>query len=136
MKIRTHHEMQQYAAFEDRYEYLRIPGAVGRATFGFDRYLNQKFYTSRQWKRVRDEVIVRDNGCDLGVPGYEIQDLILVHHMNPIRLEDLVAGNPDVLNPDFLVCTSKVTHLAIHYGDSKLLPALPVERKRGDTRLW
>lgn len=121
---------------EDRYNYLRIGGGVGRETFGFDRYLNQGFYQSMEWKRVRDEVISRDNGCDLGLEGYEINGRILIHHMNPIRPDQIKFFDPDILDPDFLISCSHKTHNAIHYGDENLLPRRIVERRSNDTIPW
>lgn len=121
---------------EDRYNYLRIGGGVGCETFGFDRYLNQGFYQSMEWKRVRDEVISRDNGCDLGLEGYEINGRILIHHMNPIRPDQIKFFDPDILDPDFLISCSHKTHNAIHYGDENLLPRRVVERKPNDTIPW
>ena len=121
---------------EDRYNYLRIGGGVGHETFGFDRYLNQGFYQSAEWKRVRDEVISRDNGCDLGLEGYEINGRILIHHMNPIRPNQIKFFDPDILDPDFLISCSHKTHNAIHYGDENLLPRRIVERRPNDTTLW
>lgn len=121
---------------EDRYNYLRIGGGVGRETFGFDRYLNQGFYQSVEWKRVRDEVISRDNGCDLGLEGYEINGRILIHHMNPIQPDQIKFFDPDILDPDFLISCSHKTHNAIHYGDENLLPRRIVERRPNDTIPW
>lgn len=121
---------------EDRYNYLRIGGGVGRETFGFDRYLNQGFYQSMEWKKVRDEVISRDNGCDLGLEGYEINGRILIHHMNPIRPDQIKFFDPDILDPDFLISCSHKTHNAIHYGDENLLPRRIVERRSNDTIPW
>lgn len=121
---------------EDRYKYLRIGGGVGYETFGFDRYLNQSFYQSAEWKRVRDEVISRDDGCDLGLEGYEINGRILIHHMNPIRPNQIKFFDPDILNPDFLISCSHKTHNAIHYGDENLLPRRIVERRPNDTIPW
>ena len=121
---------------EDRYNYLRIGGGVGRETFGFDRYLNQGFYQSVEWKRVRDEVVSRDNGCDLGLEGYEINGRILIHHMNPIRPDQIKFFDPDILDPDFLISCSHKTHNAIHYGDENLLPRRIVERRPNDTIPW
>ena len=121
---------------EDRYNYLRIGGGVGRETFGFDRYLNQGFYQSMEWKRVRDEVISRDNGCDLGLEGYEINGRILIHHMNPIQPDQIKFFDSDILNPDFLISCSHKTHNAIHYGDENLLPRRIVERRPNDTIPW
>jgi len=136
MKIRTYSDLLKLETLEDRFNYLKLGGKVGRQTWGFDRYFNQKFYHSLEWKRIRDIVIIRDNGCDLGIPGYEINDKILIHHMNPILIEDLTKGNQDILNPEFLVCTSNITHQAIHYGDIDLLPQKPIIRVAGDTKLW
>lgn len=121
---------------EDRYNYLRIGGRVGYETFGFDRYLNQGFYQSMEWKRVRNEVISRDNGCDLGLEGYEINGRILIHHMNPIRPDQIKFFDPDILDPDFLISCSHKTHNAIHYGDENLLPRRIVERRPNDTIPW
>ena len=136
MKVRTFSEMRRFDSFEDRFKYLKLDGSVGAATFGFDRYMNQKFYRSRAWKQIRDHVIIRDNGCDLGVEGYEIHERILIHHMNPMTSSDLIHGNEDVLNPDFLISVTHATHNAIHYGDTSLLRRVPVERTPGDTNLW
>jgi len=136
MKIRCYSELRKLVTLEDRYQYLKLVGVVGRSTFGFDRYLNQRFYNSVEWKRVRDRVIIRDDGCDLGIPGFEIHDKVLIHHMNPIQVKDFLRGNLDLLDPEFLICTSPRSHQAIHYGDSKLLPQVPLERRPGDTRLW
>lgn len=135
--IRTYSELIKRRTFNDRYRYLRLFGSVGQDTFGHSRYLNQDFYRSREWKRVRDDVIVRDNGCDLGIEGFEIQDRIYIHHMNPTTIEDFENGDIDkLLNPEYLVCVSFNTHQAIHYGDESLLPQVPIERKPGDTKLW
>lgn len=136
MRIRSYSELRRFETFEDRYDYLALGGTVGRSTFGFDRYINQKFYTSRQWRDLRHEIIVRDNGCDLGIEGYEIHNRIYVHHMNPILPEDLFSGEDHVLNPDFLITTTHQTHNAIHYGDKSLLPRPLAERRPGDTKLW
>lgn len=134
--IRTYSELRKLKTFEERYRYLRIPGVVGRSTFGFDRYLNQMLYTSKRWRRLRDDIIVRDQACDLGVDDYEINDRIYIHHMNPITIEDVKRGNEDVFNPRFLICTSFNTHNAIHYGDESLLPQLPIVRRKNDTCPW
>lgn len=136
MRIRTYSELLQYNNFEDRFEYLRLGGVVGRATFGFDRYINQRFYTSRQWRSIRDVVITRDSGFDLGVEGFEIFDRVIIHHMNPMTVDDIESGSEYILDPEFLISTSHRTHNAIHYGDASLLPRPLVERKPGDTRLW
>ena len=136
MKIRTYSELRQLETFEERYQYLRLLGVVGNSTFGFDRVLNQRFYHSSEWKKFRSLVISRDNGCDLGVPGYEIYSGLLIHHMNPVSLDDIRHGGEFLLDPEFLITTTLQTHNAIHYGDENLLPKGPVERKRGDTTLW
>lgn len=136
MMIRTYHELIQLPSFRERYEYLRIGGLVGNDTFGFDRYLNQKFYHSPEWKQIRRDVIIRDEGRDLAMEGYEIQNGVYIHHMNPIGKDDLQNATELLLNPDYLVCVSFGTHQAIHYGDASLLPQLPVERRPGDTKLW
>jgi len=128
--------MSRYSQFEDRYNYLRLMGEIGASTFGFDRYINQRFYTSREWRLVRHQVIIRDNGCDLGAPGHDIYGTIFIHHMNPMTVEDVKYGNNDILDPEFLVTVTHRTHNAIHYGDERLLPQPFVERKPGDTKLW
>jgi hypothetical protein len=133
---RTYSELASFETFEDRYRYLKLGGAVGATTFGFDRYLNQGLYRSSEWKHARREAILRDNGCDLGVPGYEIHGSLLVHHMNPVQVQDLVDGKEWVLDPEFLITTTKETHNAIHYGDEGLLRQPMVVRKPGDTKLW
>lgn len=134
--IRTYSELRRLRTFEERFDYLKLHAGVGEKTFGFERYLNQQFYRSREWKDARDFVIVRDSGLDLGIDGYEIYDRILIHHMNPMRSEDLIHGNEDVVNPEYLITTTHQTHNAIHYGDKSLLPLALVERRPGDTRLW
>lgn len=136
MSIRTYSTLKQFTTFEDRYEYLRLKGAVGEATFGFDRYINQHFYRSPQWKRVRQAVIARDLGRDLGIEGYEIHDRVYVHHMNPMTAEHIEQGISDILDPEFLISVTHDTHNAIHYGDKSLLRQPYVERLPGDTRLW
>lgn len=135
-KIRRYSDLEELKTIESRYEYLKLTGLVGKSSFGFDRYLNQKFYRSTEWKNVRNFVIVRDQGCDLGILGFEIHDKILIHHMNPIERSDLIIGNNDIINPEFLICVSMMTHQAIHYGDKSLLPLVPIQRKPGDTNLW
>lgn len=134
--IRTYSELSQLMTFKERYEYLRLDGIVGEETFGFDRYMNQIFYKSKEWESIRREVIIRDNGCDLGVNGYEIHGKILIHHMNPIDLKDIVYRTEILLNPEYLITTVLSTHNAIHYGDSNLLPYLPEERSMYDTCPW
>lgn len=136
MNIRTYSELITLPTFEERYRYLRLGGRVGEETFGFDRYLNQLLYKSDKWLRVRDKVILRDNGCDLGIEGREIRGKILVHHMNPITVEDIVLGREEVFDPEFLISTVKSTHDAIHYGDESLLILAPIERSRYDTCPW
>lgn len=134
--IRKYSELIKFKTLEERFEYLKLGGKVGRSSWGWDRHFNQRFYHSVEWKRIRDLVIIRDDGCDLGISGFEISDKILIHHMNPIWIEDLVNGNPEILNPDFLICTSNITHQAIHYGDATLLPQIPILRVPGDTKIW
>jgi len=136
MIIRTYSELKRLTTFEERFEYLRLRGEVGKDTFGFDRYLNQIFYKSPEWMSVRDFVIVRDNGCDLGLPGYEIHGSILVHHMNPIALEDILSHSDFLLDPEYLISTVLRTHNAIHYGDKSLLSNAPIERRKNDTCPW
>ncbi len=135
-RIRTYSELRRLVTFEDRFEYLKLGGNVGRETYGFDRYINQAFYRSRQWKQARDYVIARDEGMDLGVDGYEIYDRILIHHMNPMIADDIVHGDDDILNPEYLITTTHNTHNAIHYGNQSLLPKKLVERRPGDTIPW
>ena len=134
--IRTYSELIKIPTFIERYRYLRLGGKVGEETFGFDRYLNQKFYTDDEWRAVRDAVIVRDLGCDLGIPDREIQSRILVHHMNPITKEDILNRSKFLLDPEYMICTMKNTHDAIHYGDESLLYTAPVERTKNDTCPW
>lgn len=135
-RTRCYAELVQFETFEERFEYLSLGGVVGAETFGYDRWINQQFYRSFQWKQARDYVIVRDGGCDLGVMTRDIQTDLLVHHMNPMVRGDIENGNPDIINPDFLITTCTATHNAIHYGDFSLLPQDYVERAAGDTRLW
>jgi hypothetical protein len=118
------------------YEYLKLPGSVGAATFGFDRYINQGFYASREWRQIRHHVISRDQGCDLGLAGYDIFDRIYIHHMNPMTVDDIEEGNMDILDPEFLITTTHRTHNAIHYANEYLLAKPLVDRKPGDTKLW
>lgn len=140
--IRTYSELITIPTFIDRYRYLRLGGNVGEETFGFDRYLNQLFYTSDEWRSIRNQVIIRDTGrndyCqDLGMEyDYDIQGRILVHHMNPIRVEDILRKSDFLLNPEYLICTTKSTHDAIHYGDENLLAKPLIERTRNDTCPW
>lgn len=134
--IRTYSELSSIHSFEDRYRYLQLNGSVGAETFGFDRIFNQNFYRSREWKAIRDHVIVRDNGCDLGVEGYEIYGRIYIHHMNPIMLKDIETTSDFLLDPEYLITTTHRTHNAIHYGDEDLLILPPVERSKNDTCPW
>lgn len=136
MKIRTYSELIMLPTFMERYNYLKLGGKVGEATFGFDRYLNQKFYNSKEWKKIRDEVIIRDAACDLGIPDREINSRIIIHHMNPITKEDILNQTEFLLNPEYMICTLKRTHDAIHYGDESLLFNGLVERKPYDTCPW
>lgn len=136
MIIRTYSELITLPTFEERYRYLRLDGRVGQETFGFDRWLNQKFYKDPEWLRVRDFVIIRDNGCDLGIEGREIHSRILIHHMNPITTEDIVKRSKYLLEPEYLICTVKRTHDAVHYGDESLLILNPIERTKNDTCPW
>ncbi|QEQ93501.1 HNH endonuclease [Streptomyces phage GirlPower] len=136
MSKRSYREVRKLETFLERFRYLALRGNVGQATFGFDRWVNQGFYTSREWKQARDAIIVRDEGCDLGLDGYEIHDRIYIHHINPITLGQLEAGDPCLLDPDNLITVTHRTHNAIHYGDERLLPRPLVERKPGDTKLW
>jgi hypothetical protein len=135
-KILTYSELRRLETFEERFHYLDLHGSVGYSTFGFDRWLNQHFYRSHMWKRARNSVIVRDNGCDLGIQGFEIHSNLLVHHMNPISTDDIQHGELWLLDPNYLITTSLQTHNAIHFGDESLLPKGPITRLPGDTKLW
>ncbi len=134
--VRTYSELIKIPTFLERFKYLKLNGSVGVDTFGFDRYLNQTFYRSYEWKRLRNDIIFRDMGCDLGLEGYDIFDKILVHHMNPIGPDDIIRRSDYLLDPEFLICTSKLTHDAIHYGDEQILYQEPVTRTPGDTCPW
>lgn len=136
MRHKSYRELQRLHTFEDRFKYLSLHGQVGEETFGWDRWMNQQFYHSTQWRQLRDYVIVRDNGCDLGIDGYEIHERIIIHHMNPMSVSHIQYGDPEILDPEFLISTTHRTHNAIHYGDEKLLLRPFVERRAGDTRLW
>lgn len=137
MMKKSYNELITIPTFEERFRYLKVYGVIGNQTFGYDRYLNQKLYnTSREWKRIRDKVILRDNGCDLGCEGFEIYGKIIIHHINPITVEDIVACNPCVFDLNNLISTSHNTHNAIHYGDEKSLIVAPIERKQYDTCPW
>lgn len=135
-RVRTYSELRRFDTFEERYEYLRLGGGVGESTFGFDRYINQAFYRSSLWKQVRNSVIVRDNGCDLGIPDRPINGSLLVHHINPMSVDDLIRHEEWVLNPEYLITTTHDTHNAIHYGDQSLLKKPFTPRQMGDTKLW
>ena len=136
MKIRTYSELSQLATFEERFHYLNLQGIVGEETFGYDRYLNQMFYNSTEWKALRHQIIVRDNGCDLGIVGREIYKYIVIHHMNPITKQDILDRSTFVMDPEYLICVSDNTHRAIHYGDESLLLTGPIERTKNDTCPW
>lgn len=136
MSIKTYSELIRLPTFEERFEYLKLRGSVGKDTFGHDRYLNQVFYTSQEWRRLRDEIIIRDNGCDLGIAGREIGGKIYIHHLNPLGANDILARSEYLMNPEYLICASFETHNAIHYSDINLLPRDPIERKPNDTCPW
>lgn len=136
MMIKTYSELITLPTFKERFRYLKLDGVVGEETFGFDRYLNQIFYQSYEWRKIRDLVIIRDNGCDLGIEGREIRGKILIHHMNPISKSDILNRSEFLLNPEYLICTYKNTHDAIHYGDESILYQEPIERTKYDTCPW
>lgn len=136
MSIKTYSELIRLPTFEERFRYLSLDGRIGRETFGFDRYLNQIFYRSQKWKSIRNQVIIRDNGCDLGVEGHEIFSRVLIHHMNPITLQDIERESEFLLDPEYLISTIHNTHNAIHFGDESLLITKPIERSRNDTCPW
>ena len=136
MSIRTYSELITIPTFEERFEYLQLKGSVGKDTFGYDRYLNQVLYRSPEWKRLRNKIVIRDNGCDLACDGYDIYGKVLIHHLNPITVEDVLARSRKVFDPDNLVCVSHNTHNAIHYGDVDLLVAGPIIRTKNDTCPW
>lgn len=136
MTIRTYSELIRLSTFEERYRYLRLSGLVGAETFGFDRFINQDFYRSREWKAVRDFVIVRDNGCDLAMKGYDIHGKILIHHMNPVTIKDIQENSAFLMEPEYLISTTLSTHNAIHYGDESLLIQEPIKRSKNDTCPW
>ena len=136
MSIRTYSELITIPTFEERFEYLQLKGSVGKDTFGYDRYLNQVLYRSPEWKRLRNQIIIRDGGCDLACDGYDIYDKVLIHHLNPITVEDVLARSRKVFDPDNLVCVSHNTHNAIHYGDVDLLATGPIIRTKNDTCPW
>lgn len=135
--IRTYSELIKLNSFEERFKYLELKGQIGEDTFGFDRYLNQTFYKSKEWKSIRESVIIRDNGCDLGIDGEYINSKIIIHHMNPINMKDIVDRNFEIMNPEYLICVSFKTHNAIHYGTGdSLRNRLPIERTLNDTCPW
>ena len=134
--MRTYSELSRLKTFKERFEYLKLDGLIGEETFGWDRYLNQVFYKSPEWRSTRDKIIVRDNGRDLGVEGYDIFGKIIIHHMNPMSLSDIANRNPDIFNPEYLICVSHETHNAIHYGDTNQLNLGPIERTANDTCPW
>ncbi len=136
MSIKTYSELSQFKTFRERYQYLKLDGVVGKETFGFQRWLNQNFYHSREWLSFRDKIIIRDNGCDLGVEGFEIYGSVLIHHLNPITYDDIVKRNPCIFDPENVICTKHQTHNAIHYGDESLLIIAPVQRQPNDTCPW
>jgi len=134
--IKTYRQLRRYQTFEEKYAYLRLGGSVGRDTFGFDRYANQVLYHSSEWRQTRDKIIIRDDGCDLGIEGREIFKGLILHHINPITIEDIENHADCIFDPNNLICTSSNTHQAIHYGDQSMLIILPQTRMRGDTKLW
>ena len=134
--IRTYSELIRLPTFEERFEYLRLDRLVGKDTFGFDRYLNQLFYESNEWKAIRNYIITRDSGCDLAIPELEILGRIYIHHINPLTKEDILDKTEYLLNPEYLVCTSFDTHQAIHYGNMDRLPKGPIIRTKNDTCPW
>lgn len=135
-RSRSYSELRRFTTFEERFDYLKLDGVVGHTTFGFDRHLNQQFYASREWKLARRDVIARDLGCDLGIPGYEIHGTPLIHHLNPMTPDDIIHGENWIVDPEFLILTTPKTHNAIHYGDEDQLPKVVTERSPNDTRLW
>lgn len=136
MSIRTYSELITIPTFEERFEYLQLKGSVGKDTFGYDRYLNQVLYRSPEWKRLRNQIIIRDDGCDLACDGYDVYGKVLIHHLNPITVEDVLTRSRKVFDPDNLVCVSHNTHNAIHYGDVDLLVTGPIIRTKNDTCPW
>ena len=134
---KTYSELSRFSSFDERFDYLILSGGhVGHATFGYDRYVNQGFYMSHEWRMVRRDVIIRDNGCDLGVPGFEVYGELLVHHMNPIVLDDIIHHEQWILDPEFLITTTKKTHNALHFGNRNMMPEVVTSRTPNDTRLW
>lgn len=135
-RILTYSELIRLPTFQERFDYLKLDGVIGTDTFGYDRYLNQQFYHSQEWQRIRDQVIIRDNGYDLGVDGYFIRGRVYIHHLNPISQQDLLSHNAFLIDPEYLICVSHETHNAIHYGDATKLSRDPIERKPNDTCPW
>ncbi len=136
MRKRSYRELLQFQSFEERFNYLKLVGEVGNPTFGYDRYFNQQFYHSSEWRRARNRIILRDNGCDLGMPDYEIHGRIYIHHINPITKQDVEDFSDNLFDPDNLICVTFDTHNAIHFGDERTLPKTPIERAPGDTCPW
>lgn len=136
IKIRTYSELIRFSSFEERFQYLSLLGSVGEKTFGFDRYINQLFYRNPIWKSIRNDIIIRDNGCDMGLEDYEVNGSIYIHHINPISKEDIIHNTEHLLNPEFLITTSFRTHNAIHYGNIDMLSTKPVSRTKNDTCPW
>lgn len=136
MRKRSYRELLQFQSFEERFNYLKLIGEVGNPTFGYDRYFNQQFYHSSEWRRARNRIILRDNGCDLGMPDYEIHGRIYIHHINPITKQDVEDFSDNLFDPDNLICVTFDTHNAIHFGDERTLPKTPIERAPGDTCPW
>lgn len=136
MRKRSYRELLQLNSFEERFNYLKLAGEVGNPTFGYDRYFNQQFYHSSEWRRARNRIILRDNGCDLGMPDYEIHGRIYIHHINPITKKDVEDFSDNLFDPDNLICVTFDTHNAIHFGDERTLPKTPIERAPGDTCPW
>lgn len=136
MNLRSYSKLILLPTFKERFDYLQLKGKVGEDTFGFDRYVNQRFYRSKEWKQIRDQVILRDNGCDLGVDGYNVWGRIIIHHMNPITVDDIVDATDYLLNPEFLICVTPETHNALHYGESNLVIPETIERAPNDTCPW
>lgn len=134
--FRSYNEMLSFSTFKERFNYLKLDGLVGAKTFGYDRYLNQALYMSKEWRDFRRDIIVRDGGCDLGVEGFDIKSRLIVHHINPITLEQIEDRDPMIFDPNNVICVSHMTHEAIHYGDESLLPKDPIIRFSGDTKLW
>jgi hypothetical protein len=136
MMIKSYQELRRLDTFEERFEYLRLRSVVGESTFGFERYLNQALYHSREWKYTKNDIVLRDNGCDLGVPGYEINGQLLIHHINPVTIKDIEIGADCVFDPENLITTRLITHNALHYGNIDMLPKPPIVRHKRDTCLW